>query len=227
MENNNSTPTQHMEVKVPSAENNNQPKVEKVYFTKKQIFFRNWAYAFLGFGILTFFMNFIVLFMIPSVSSKFEVWMGFYQFKFGEQYSMSGAGGCCIAFNVIWMIGMIVQLIGMRLNGVKLFAPYVKKYSIILLLTSWFIMILGLTASPMSQSSSSWMFNCNFGWDPLTIEGYSFTGGGLVILFEGIIFILVMVTKIIWFHVPNENKEWFLNTKIVKRMTPTKKSDKE
>ena len=222
MENNNSTPTQHMEVKVPSAENNNQPKVEKVYFTKKQIFFRNWAYAFLGFGILTFFMNFLVLFMIPSTSKQDEVWMGFYQFKSGEQYSMSGAGGCCIAFNVIWMIGMIVQLIGMRLNGVKLFAPYVKKYSIILLLTSWFIMILGLTASPMSESlSSSWMFNAG-------PDGhYSFTGGGLVILFEGIIFIVVMVTKIIWFHVPNENKEWFLNTKIVKRMTPTKKSDKE
>lgn len=220
MENNNSTPTQHMEVKVPSAENNNQPKVEKVYFTKKQIFFRNWAYAFLGFGILTFFMNFFVLFMIPSVSKQDEVWMGFYQFKSGEQYSMSGAGGCCIAFNVIWLIGMIVQLIGMRLNGVKLFAPYVKKYSIILLLTSWFIMILGLTASPMSQSLSSWMFNESDGH-------YSFTGGGLVILFEGIIFIVVMVTKIIWFHVPSENKEWFLNTKIVKRMTPTKKSDKE
>lgn len=222
MENNNSTPTQHMEVKVPSAENNNQPKVEKVYFTKKQIFFRNWAYAFLGFGILTFFMNFFVLFMIPSVSKQDEVWMGFYQFKLHEQYSMSGAGGCCIAFNVIWLIGMIVQLIGMRLNGVKLFAPYVKKYSIILLLTSWFIMILGLTANPMSENlSSSWMFNASD-------DGhYSFTGGGLVILFEGIIFILVMVTKIIWFHVPNENKEWFLNTKIVKRMTPTKKSDKE
>ena len=222
MENNNSTPTQHMEVKVPSAENNNQPKVEKVYFTKKQIFFRNWAYAFLGFGILTFFMNFLVLFMIPSVSKQDEVWMGFYQFKSGEQYSMSGAGGCCIAFNVIWMIGMIVQLIGMRLNGVKLFAPYVKKYSIILLLTSWFIMILGLTASPMPKSPSSWMFNINPDGN-----GYSFTGGGLVILFEGIIFIVVMVTKIIWFHVPSENKEWFLNTKIVKRMTPTKKSDKE
>ena len=28
-------------------------------------------------------------------------------------------------------------------------------------------------------------------------NGYSFTGGGLVILFEGIIFIVVMVTKII------------------------------
>ena len=222
MENNNSTPTQHMEVKVPSAENNNQPKVEKVYFTKKQIFFRNWAYAFLGFGILTFFMNFLVLFMIPSMSKQDEVWMGFYQFKSGEQYSMSGAGGCCIAFNVIWMIGMIVQLIGMRLNGVKLFAPYVKKYSIILLLTSWFIMILGLTASPMPKSPSSWMFNINPDGN-----GYSFTGGGLVILFEGIIFIVVMVTKIIWFHVPSENKEWFLNTKIVKRMTPTKKSDKE
>lgn len=222
MENNNSTPTQHMEVKVPSAENNNQPKVEKVYFTKKQIFFRNWAYAFLGFGILTFFMNFLVLFMIPSVSKQDEVWMGFYQFKLREQYSMSGAGGCCIAFNVIWMIGMIVQLIGMRLNGVKLFAPYVKKYSIILLLTSWFIMILGLTASPMPKSPSSWMFNINPDGN-----GYSFTGGGLVILFEGIIFIVVMVTKIIWFHVPSENKEWFLNTKIVKRMTPTKKSDKE
>ena len=222
MENNNSTPTQHMEVKVPSAENNNQPKVEKVYFTKKQIFFRNWAYAFLGFGILTFFMNFLVLFMIPSTSKQDEVWMGFYQFKSGEQYSMSGAGGCCIAFNVIWLIGMIVQLIGMRLNGVKLFAPYVKKYSIILLLTSWFIMILGLTASPMSNSSNSWMFNIN-----PDKNGYSFTGGGLVILFEGIIFIVVMVTKIIWFHVPSENKEWFLNTKIVKRMTPTKKSDKE
>ena len=222
MENNKSTPTQHMEVKVPSAENNNQPKVEKVYFTKKQIFFRNWAYAFLGFGILTFFMNFLVLFMIPSVSKQDEVWMGFYQFKSGEQYSMSGAGGCCIAFNVIWMIGMIVQLIGMRLNGVKLFAPYVKKYSIILLLTSWFIMILGLTASPMPKSPSSWMFNINPDGN-----GYSFTGGGLVILFEGIIFIVVMVTKIIWFHVPSENKEWFLNTKIVKRMTPTKKSDKE
>ena len=222
MENNNSTPTQHMEVKVPSAENNNQPKVEKVYFTKKQIFFRNWAYAFLGFGILTFFMNFLVLFMIPSMSKQDEVWMGFYQFKKGEQYSMSGAGGCCIAFNVIWMIGMIVQLIGMRLNGVKLFAPYVKKYSIILLLTSWFIMILGLTANPMSESLSSWMFNA------ADSDGhYSFTGGGLVILFEGIIFIVVMVTKIIWFHVPSENKEWFLNTKIVKRMTPTKKSDKE
>ena len=222
MENNNSTPTQHMEVKVPSAENNNQPKVEKVYFTKKQIFFRNWAYAFLGFGILTFFMNFLVLFMIPSMSKQDEVWMGFYQFKSGEQYSMSGAGGCCIAFSVIWMIGMIVQLIGMRLNGVKLFAPYVKKYSIILLLTSWFIMILGLTASPMPKSPSSWMFNINPDGN-----GYSFTGGGLVILFEGIIFIVVMVTKIIWFHVPSENKEWFLNTKIVKRMTPTKKSDKE
>ena len=222
MENNKSAPTQHMEVKVPSAENNNQPKVEKVYFTKKQIFFRNWAYAFLGFGILTFFMNFLVLFMIPSVYKQGEVWMGFYQFKSGEQYSMSGAGGCCIAFNVIWMIGMIVQLIGMRLNGVKLFAPYVKKYSIILLLTSWFIMILGLTASPMPKSPSSWMFNINPDGN-----GYSFTGGGLVILFEGIIFIVVMVTKIIWFHVPSENKEWFLNTKIVKRMTPTKKSDKE
>ena len=222
MENNNRTPTQHMEVKVPSDEKNNKTKVEKVYFTKKQIFFRNWAYAFLGFGILTFFMNFFVLFMIPSVSKQDEVWMGFYQFKSGEQYSMSGAGGCCIAFNVIWLIGMIVQLIGMRLNGVKLFAPYVKKYSIILLLTSWFIMILGLTANPMSENlSSSWMFNASD-------DGhYSFTGGGLVILFEGIIFIVVMVTKIIWFHVPNENKEWFLNTKIVKRMTPTKKSDKE
>ena len=228
MENTNNHPTQHLEVKTPN-NSSNPVKAERVRYSKKYIFFRNWTYVFLGFGLFTFLLNFIVFFMMPSVSSgnNPQVWMGFYSFSWDNPTgcNMSGAGACCVAFNVIWLIGLIVQLIGNKTNGVKLFVPYLKKYSLIFFAVSWFIMILGLTAGPLGTSTSSWMFQANE--EAGKARSYSFTGGGIVILIEGILFILVMAVKILWFHIPSENKEKFLNTKIAKRFGSNKNQKKD